>query len=220
MGGPECEHDRVHPEGPSSSYPPNLPGVNRPLRRGMNTHLGGKHPTALPMHRIARVASNENIRATELKDVLHKQRADVHVLQLNPGWLAASKRLLAVYRECLKVAGKSYSGGQVPSTGFVAVYTMMHVCEHLTIYGFGNRGYGYLGFNGVGIKGSPNLYYTKYGTDMKPMNGQAFDMAMCLGEEQALLKALAADNKLTICGEHGCLHGYSQLMRYHIDEPP
>ncbi|KAK3261750.1 hypothetical protein CYMTET_29357, partial [Cymbomonas tetramitiformis] len=76
----------------------------------------------------------------DLKRKLSKrqQRAD-NVVALNEDWFFATHQLLLAYKICLKYTGRDIGGGDVPSTGLLAAYVMMHVCHELTLFGFDTK---------------------------------------------------------------------------------
>ena len=66
-------------------------------------------------------------------------RVDVSVLMLSPRVVKAARRLLTGYRVRLCRTGRGpYDGGSVPSSGFVAIFLLHNLCEHVSVFGFGN----------------------------------------------------------------------------------
>ncbi|KAK3267951.1 hypothetical protein CYMTET_23520, partial [Cymbomonas tetramitiformis] len=115
-------------------------------------------------------------------------RPDVNILYLSSRVVSAARRLLVAYRVKLCKAGFGpYSGGSTPSSGYVAIYLLMHMCQTLTVYGFGRTklmGQGsYL----------PYHYYTGVGSR------QAGDPVHSFSSEDALISELARENYLSMC---------------------
>ena len=113
-----------------------------------------------------------------------RRRHDVGLLYLAPRVVSATRHLLDAYRSMLCAPGE----GSVPSTGLVAVFIFMNVCERLTVTGFGagTRGAPYHYFDGVGARDAGN-----------PVHGWT--------TEAALLHALARLGRVVLLTAEGCV---------------
>eukprot|EP00976_Prorocentrum_cordatum_P117352 1196297-Prorocentrum_minimum.AAC.7 len=69
----------------------------------------------------------------------HLHRDDVQVLALNEKWFWSAHQLLLAYKICLKNGGADIGGGDSPTAGFLAIYSLMHVCHSLHVYGFSSE---------------------------------------------------------------------------------
>jgi len=68
------------------------------------------------------------------------QRKDIRVQSLYNGITGSCKQLMDDFRATTtKCTGESAVGPTTPSSGLVAVYMMMHLCRHVSVYGFGGE---------------------------------------------------------------------------------
>ena len=60
------------------------------------------------------------------------------VLSLDTGVTGASKKLMDGFRQRIgRCSGHAATGPATPSSGFVAVYMLMYLCRHVSVFGFG-----------------------------------------------------------------------------------
>ena len=141
--------------------------LNRLWTRTYRNGGGMKRGTVLPMEKdltfvVTRATSQEY---ELLLDYLLSDRPDVKVLYLSSRATSMATPLLTKYRERLCKHGYGpYKGLNVPSSGFVAIYMLIPLCDRITVYGFGVEGmmnvknlkfddsYGYHYFKGVGSR--------------------------------------------------------------------
>jgi hypothetical protein len=121
---------------------------DRPASRGANNllaHGSGRRidPGVLPLEPnltlLASRADDQLISKLHLKydNGTHK-RKDVRVQSLYNGITGSCKLLMDDYRaSTAKCTGQSATGPTTPSSGLVAVYMMMYLCRHVSVYGFG-----------------------------------------------------------------------------------
>eukprot|EP00238_Polyblepharides_amylifera_P000825 CAMPEP_0196571504 /NCGR_PEP_ID=MMETSP1081-20130531/1666_1 /TAXON_ID=36882 /ORGANISM="Pyramimonas amylifera, Strain CCMP720" /LENGTH=537 /DNA_ID=CAMNT_0041888475 /DNA_START=37 /DNA_END=1650 /DNA_ORIENTATION=- len=119
---------------------------------------------------------------------MKKTRSDVKVLMINHRAVAKAKMLLAVFRNCLGSGGTQFSGGRVPTSGLVSVFALKDICSHLTAYGFGRH------------PQANYQYYVLHGTQRSFGNP-----THSFGAEGALIRGLAYEKLITLCGPKGCM---------------
>jgi len=170
---------------------------------------------------VVTAGSAAAVEKTSALDVQMERRRDlrVKVAALNPKWIASAKSALGIYKQCLRKAGATpFQGGDTPSAGMAAIYMLKHACGHLTVYGFGSHK-----TPGTGpdtkedLKEDAGIYYSGHGSDLKEKSDERSPHSF--GLEQALIKAMAADSQITLCGVHGCRRGRA-FYRDVITEPP
>eukprot|EP00241_Pyramimonas_parkeae_P015510 CAMPEP_0114283928 /NCGR_PEP_ID=MMETSP0059-20121206/4374_1 /TAXON_ID=36894 /ORGANISM="Pyramimonas parkeae, Strain CCMP726" /LENGTH=573 /DNA_ID=CAMNT_0001404711 /DNA_START=46 /DNA_END=1767 /DNA_ORIENTATION=- len=65
-------------------------------------------------------------------------RSDVRMLYLSSRVVSSARRVMVGYRVQLDEVGRGpYHGGSTPSSGYLAAFLMMQLCDKLTLYGFG-----------------------------------------------------------------------------------
>ena len=73
-----------------------------------------------------------------MKLVWREQRRDIKVLSLSVGITGAAKKLMDGFRDRVTKCGQQEAvGPATPSSGFVAVYLMLYLCQRVSVYGFG-----------------------------------------------------------------------------------
>ncbi|KAK3258995.1 hypothetical protein CYMTET_31987 [Cymbomonas tetramitiformis] len=124
--------------------------------------------------------------AAELHErITRLRREDVKVGRLNGVWEQSTMVAYGIYRKCLqRVHFRHFHGGRKVSLGLIAIFTAMHVCRDVTLYGFGHPGHSQPTFHGIGIPDTPALYYGGYGTSLMKDNGLTFHPSVSLGTEQ------------------------------------
>jgi len=151
-------------------------------------------------HNATLVLTQRAEETNNVKRVLtHLHRDDVQVLALNEKWFWSAHQLLLAYKICLKNGGADVGGGDSPTAGFLAVYSLMHVCHSLHVYGFSSE---------KTRAGEVRTYFK----DDLPRSMSMVSSAVREGKhsyeaEYALIKALAADGRFTLCGVKGCRKG-------------
>lgn len=124
-------------------------------------------------------------------------KRDTSVYVLNYKTVAYTRQALAAYRNCLGAAGFSkFEGGGVPSSGLVAIMALKEVCRKVNVYGFGQP------VNKQGKK-ADYQYYVWYGTERPVGNA----LSHSFDAEFRLVKALAREGFISLCGPTGCLSG-------------
>lgn len=131
---------------------------------------------------------------TQLHKTLAYHHPKARVLALNSRMLAYTADLLAAYRECFRRANtQAFSGGNVPTLGLVTVMSLYRACDKVTVVGFG--------FPPHDANGKPGRfhYFRQAGTEQA-----AADKGNSIAAEAALLRQLATDGHITLCGKTGC----------------
>jgi len=122
---------------------------------------------------------------------MSRARVDVRMLYLSSRVIHYARQLLLQYRGRLDEVGRGpYFGGDTPSSGYVAVYMLMLLCDHVTTYGFGlesengrNQEYHYF-----------HLYSPAHSKKKNSMNRtHSFEV------EKELLRALEKAGYITLC---------------------
>ena len=117
---------------------------------------------------------------------IYKYRPDVAILYLSSRVVTAARRLLVSYRVrlCQKGYGP-YPGGSTPSSGYVAIFGLMHMCQSVTVYGFGKDK-----AHGIQV---PYHYYTGTGSRYSG------DPVHSFSTEEHLLREMARVGLVKIC---------------------
>lgn len=114
----------------------------RLLNRLWTAHYGSGRfiEMGLPMERgLTIVVTRSTGRGFDkMHRTIFKYRPDVAILYLSSRVVSAARRLLVSYRVRLCKEGYGpYPGGSTPSSGYVAIFAFMHMCQSVTVYGFG-----------------------------------------------------------------------------------
>eukprot|EP00899_Mesostigma_viride_P011384 jgi/Mesvir1/20246/Mv13480-RA.1 len=123
-------------------------------------------------------------------DKMHRKvtrmRPDVKILYLSSRVISAARRLLVSYRVRLCEAGYGpFLGGNTPSSGYVAIYFLRHLCKAVTVYGFGSSK-----IEGVTV---PYHYYQGVGSRKEG------DPVHSFATEEALVEQMAVEGHIKMC---------------------
>ncbi len=123
-------------------------------------------------------------------EYLGMTRSDVTVLYLSSRVVSSARRTLVGYRVRLDEAKFGpYYGGSTPSSGFLALYLMLNLCNRVTAYGFG------LDAENGAAQGYHYFDLFSDGERKKMMNPtHSFDA------ERDLMRALGNQNFINYCG--------------------
>eukprot|EP00899_Mesostigma_viride_P002608 jgi/Mesvir1/12348/Mv00531-RA.1 len=136
------------------------------------------------------------------------------MLVLHRQAIPQARHLVDLYRWCRKEAGKSgsgavgmhgarpgvvgasdsngggvtFSGGNLPTSGMVALFALINACQKVTVYGFGEGG----------VAGAPYQYYKGLSGRSEGKSLHSFDA------ESELLDALVKHGAITRCKMAGC----------------
>jgi len=138
--------------------------------------------------------------APNIRRVLSQMhRDDVGLVALNEKWFFAAHQLILSYKICLKNAGNYCQGGDMPTSSMLAIYSLMHVCHNVTIYGFSNE------------KTQRGQLFTYFKDDLPKsytmVTAENRGSKHSYDAEYALFKAMAGEGHFTICGLKGCRNG-------------
>uniref|UniRef100_A0A061SAX5 Cmp-n-acetylneuraminate-beta-galactosamide-alpha--sialyltransferase 1 n=1 Tax=Tetraselmis sp. GSL018 TaxID=582737 RepID=A0A061SAX5_9CHLO len=192
--------------------------LNRLWTRTYRNTGGVKKGTTLPIEKdltfmVSRATSQEY---ELLVEFLRDMRPDVAVWYLTSRVSTGAGPLLMGYRERLCHEGYGpFKGLNVPSSGFVAIYMLLPLCDRVTVYGFGVEGMGTKKLD------SPDAYGYHYykGVGMRHVG----DDVHCFDCEEKVLQQMGAEGWLDFCTylpnndtnswACGCRHGDQELCR-------
>ena len=135
-----------------------------------------------------------------IAETLKKFRPDVKLLYLSSRVISAARQLLVQYRAKLEEEGSGFGkmvGGNTPSSGFVGIYTMMTLCQNVTIYGFGLD-------NSAGK--SQEYHYFHILSPEHTMKKNTMNPTHSFDTEKLLLRSMHSEGRLTFCssGQPSC----------------
>ncbi|GBG65177.1 hypothetical protein CBR_g49970 [Chara braunii] len=87
------------------------------------------------------IASRVGVEQFErLARVVRRERPDMHVSLLLSKVVGEARQLLSFFRSGMNMLGlRNYTGGMVPSSGFLGVYVLLRVCKHVSVYGISSE---------------------------------------------------------------------------------
>lgn len=124
-----------------------------------------------------------------MHDVMKKNGKGAQVVLLNFNLVAQARELLGMYRNCLRVGGRTFTGGGVPSSGLIAIFALKDLCGQVDVYGFGS----------LGRRRAPYQYYNLHNTQRSRGNP-----THSFAAETAVIQALAQAKLINLCGPDGC----------------
>eukprot|EP00854_Cymbomonas_tetramitiformis_P008160 gene8160-9692_t len=121
---------------------------------------------------------------TKMHEKFSAKRKDVRVLSLATAIPGGSKKLMELFRDRQQhCTGRAVDGPVTPSSGLLAVYMLMYLCEKVSVYGFGTD------------RRSPYQYYRFFNTERRAGASEvhSFD------HEYKALLTLSRDGYVTLC---------------------
>eukprot|EP00873_Tetraselmis_striata_P039203 jgi/Tetstr1/459467/TSEL_004834.t1 len=121
---------------------------------------------------------------------IRKARPDVQVLIVSSAFRETMRTLMALYNRRLRCVKVKPEGGDVPSSGLMGIFMLMHLCKAVTLYGYGAAA--------AGGRRVPYHYYTNLGERSWSTKASIHSF----NTEQKLVEGLAAAHKkITICND-------------------
>eukprot|EP00899_Mesostigma_viride_P022277 jgi/Mesvir1/3233/Mv16376-RA.1 len=145
--------------------------INQAPTRGYEQHVGTKTTMRLLNHIYGRMKPERPLYPVEpgvtfvssrtgadtVREALAlyarmQREAGVRILVLNRAVVSHAQNMVVHFRECVKAAGGGdFKGGDAPTSGMVAVFGLINLCQRVSVFGFGENE----------ENGLPYQYYTK-----------------------------------------------------------
>mmetsp|Transcript_832 Transcript_832/g.1750 ORF Transcript_832/g.1750 Transcript_832/m.1750 type:complete len:535 (-) Transcript_832:314-1918(-) len=137
---------------------------------------------------VSRVSASEY---EHLASLVRRVRPDVKVAYLAQGVATRARWLLAAFREGAGQLGVDYLGGDAPSSGFIALYFALQVCDRIAVYGLSMES------SRLGEPSTYAYHYFSHYVDSVQLRAHPHHSFQAEGD---LINALEDAGRVTICG--------------------